>query len=72
MLNTVVNVVYNVITKHEITILIKIFFVFNLNYNKHLNLLAFKEAFLFYSSYNTQNRLELVAQIEKIKVTRKL
>jgi hypothetical protein len=62
-------VAYNIIAKHEVAILIQIFSMFNLNSNKHLNFLAFKEAFLLYINSNSQNRSELVAQIENIKAT---
>lgn len=41
--------------------------MFNLNSNKHLNLLAFKEAFLLYNGWNSPDRTELVEQIGKIK-----
>ena len=62
------SVAYNVIAKHEVAILIEIFSIFNLNSNKHLNFLAFKKAFFLYNSSSSQNRLELMAEIEKIKV----
>ena len=41
--------------------------MFNLNSNKHLNFLSFKEAFLLYIGWNSPDRTELVEQIEKIK-----
>ena len=37
---------YNIIAKQEVAIIIQLFSIFNLNSNKHLNFLAFKEAFL--------------------------
>lgn len=61
---------YNIIAKQEVAIIIQLFSIFNLNSNKHLNFLAFKEAFLLYNSSNHDHpdRTELVVQIEKIKV----
>lgn len=68
-LNIKENVVtYNVIANDEIAILIEIFSKFNLNTNKHLNFLIFREAYLLYFSWGNNCRVELVEKIEKLRL----
>jgi hypothetical protein len=68
-LNIKENVVtYNVIANDEIAILIEIFSKFNLNSNKHLNLLTFREAYLLYFDWGNNCRAELVEEIEKLRL----
>lgn len=68
-LNIKENVVtYNVIANDEIAILIEIFSKFNLNTNKHLNFLTFREAYLLYFYWGNNCRAELVEEIEKLRL----
>jgi len=58
--STRAKVTYNVIAKKDIAKIIVIFSEYNLNSTKHLNFLAFKEAFALYISESRRN-------IEKLK-----
>lgn len=61
-------VVYEVSAQHEIEIILAIFNKFNLNTTKHLNFIAFEQAFLLFVENNSQEaRKKLKSKIKSLK-----
>jgi hypothetical protein len=61
-------VVYEVSAQREIEIILAIFNKFNLNTTKHLNFIAFEQAFLLFMENNSQKiRKELKSKIKSLK-----
>nr|AVD96818.1 double-motif LAGLIDADG homing endonuclease [Ophiostoma novo-ulmi subsp. novo-ulmi] len=68
-INTKENIAtYNIIAKDEIAIIVNLFTIFSLNSTKHLNFLVFQKAFQLYLNWGSEDRDELVREIEELRL----
>ena len=58
---------FNISSRKEIEIILAIFSKYNLNTSKHLNFLAFKQAFTIYTEDNKEDREKVKTNIDSIK-----